>query len=85
MAQAHIRQFDHKYLAQALWPLNPNSVPLRGRNQAKGRLLRCRTMPFPVEIHLSTKLAINPGIFTGHMIHHLGRARINYRVASGFH
>lgn len=45
-------------------------------------------MPLPVVIHLSTKLAVNSGVLTGHMVHIISRteldrsdlpARLHYR------
>lgn len=62
---------------QALRPPNRNTVPIRRRNQAQRGLGRRRTLPFPVEIHFPTKLAVSPWILTRHMIHFLRRTSLD--------
>lgn len=62
---------------QTLRPLHGDLVALRRRDQAERRLLRARAMPLPVEIHIPAELAVNPGILTRHVIHHIGGAGVD--------
>lgn len=71
---------------QALGPLNRNLVAFWRRDQAERGLLRQRTVPLPVEVHLAAELAVAAGILAGHVVDGVGGAGLDRLVVvAGLH
>ena len=68
-------------LMQTLRPRYGHFVTLGRRDQAKQRFLRRRAMSFSIEVHFPAKFTASLGIFTGHIIHILGRACVDLLLA----
>lgn len=63
-------------LVQAFWLLDWDSVARRQRDEAGQNLLRAGAVVLP-GVHLPAEPAIDPGVLTGHVVHHVSGAGVN--------